>query len=177
MSHHPIHVHGLAWRVVGTDGGPMQREAQLMESTVLVPVGTTRTVEFEATNPGDWAMHCHMTHHVMNQMGHSGLSLVGVDAAKVDAATRNVLPGYMTMGQAGMGDHATMGMPVPRNSIPMLGADGPKGYIDMGGMFTVLKVRERVTGQADPGWYVDPPGTVARAATVDELRRDGVDPT
>ena len=174
MSHHPIHVHGLAWRVVGTDGGPIPPNAQFAESTVLVPVGNTRTVEFEATNPGDWAMHCHMTHHTMNQMGHSGLSLVGVDAAKIDAATKGVLPAYMTMGQTGMGDHATMGMPVPRNSIPMLGTAGPKGYIDMGGMFTVLKVRERVTGQADPGWYQDPPGTVARQATAEELRRDGI---
>lgn len=174
MSHHPIHVHGLAWRVVATDGGPIARDGQWPESTVLVPVGTTRTVEFEATNPGDWAMHCHMTHHTMNQMGHSGLSLLGVDGEKIDAATRSVLPEYMTMGQGGMGEHATMGMPVPRNSIPMLGTAGPKGYIDMGGMFTILKVRARVTGQSDPGWYQDPPGTVARAATVEELRRDGV---
>jgi len=55
-----------------------------------------------------------------------------------------------------------------------LGTAGPKGYIDMGGMFTILKVRERVSGQSDPGWYQDPPGTVARAATVEELRRDGI---
>ena len=174
MSHHPIHVHGLGWRVVATDGGPIARDGQWPESTVLVPVGTTRTVEFEANNPGDWAMHCHMTHHTMNQMGHSGLSLLGVDGEKIDAATRSVLPEYMTMGQGGMGEHATMGMPVPRNSIPMLGTAGPKGYIDMGGMFTILKVRARVNGQSDPGWYQDPPGTVARAATVEELRRDGV---
>ena len=174
MSHHPIHVHGLAWRVVGTDGGPIPRDSQFAESTLLVPVGNTRTVEFEATNPGDWAMHCHMTHHTMNQMGHSGLSLVGVDAAKIDAATKGILPAYMTMGQTGMGDHASMGMPVPRNSIPMLGTAGPKGYIDMGGMFTVLKVREQVSGQADPGWYQDPPGTVAMQATAEELRRDGI---
>ena len=67
-----------------------------------------------------------------------------------------------------------MGMNVPKNSIPMMGAPGPKGHIDMGSMFTLLKVRERVTGQTDPGWYADAPGTVARAATAEELRRDGV---
>jgi len=131
-------------------------------------------VEFTATNPGDWAMHCHMTHHTMNQMGHSGVNMVGVDASLIDRATSSVLPAYMTMGQSGMGDMGAMGMSVPRNSIPMLGTHGPKGYIDMGGMFTILKVRERVRGQEDPGWYQDEPGTVARAATVDELRRDGV---
>lgn len=174
MSHHPIHVHGLAWRVVATDGGPIERAGQWPESTLLVPVGTTRTVEFTATNPGDWAMHCHMTHHTMNQMGHSGVNMVGVDASLIDRATSSVLPAYMTMGQSGMGDMGAMGMSVPRNSIPMLGTHGPKGYIDMGGMFTILKVRERVRGQEDPGWYQDEAGTVARAATVDELRRDGV---
>lgn len=176
MSHHPIHVHGMAWRVVATDGGPIPRDGQWPETTVLVPVGSTRTVEFVADNPGDWAMHCHMTHHTMNQMGHSGLNLVGADASRIDAATRGVLPEYMTMGQTGMGEHATMGMPVPRNSISMLGAAGPKGYIDMGGMFTILKVRDRVQGQQDPGWYTDPPGTVAAPASAAELARDGIQP-
>ncbi len=174
MSHHPIHVHGLAWRVVGTDGGPIDRAAQRLESTTLVPVGTTRTVEFTADVNGDWSMHCHMTHHTMTQMGHSGINLVGVDETKIDGALTPLLPGYMTMGQTGMGDHGAMGMSVPTNSIPMLGAPGPKGHIDMGGMFTVLKVRDRVRDQSDPGWYADPPGTVARAATADELQRDGI---
>ncbi|MCC7052244.1 MAG: copper oxidase [Gemmatimonadaceae bacterium] len=176
MSHHPIHVHGLAWRMTATDGGEVPRSAQFPESTTLVPVGTTRTVEFTAEASGDWAMHCHMTHHTMNQMGHSGVNLIGVDRAKVDGATASLLPQYMTMGQTGMGDHGLMGMPVPANSVPMAGVAGPKGHIDMGGMFTLLKVRDRVTGQADPGWYADPPGTVARAATAEELRRDGVAP-
>ena len=174
MSHHPIHVHGLQWRVVATGGDPIPAAVQVNEATTLVPVGTTRTVEFTATNPGDWAVHCHMTHHTMTQMGHSGVNLIGVDETKIDAATATILPEYMTMGQTGTGDMGAMGMNVPRNSIPMLGAPGPKGHIDMGGMFTLLKVRERVTGQTDPGWYADPSGTVARAATEDELRRDGV---
>lgn len=174
MSHHPIHVHGLQWRVVANGGDRIPAAAQVSEVTTLVPVGTTRTMEFTATNPGDWAMHCHMTHHTMTQMGHSGVNLVGVDATKIDAATATVLPQYMTMGQTGMGDMGAMGMNVPKNSIPMMGAPGPKGHIEMGSMFTVLKVRERAAGQADPGWYADPAGTVARAATPEELRRDGV---
>ena len=56
---------------------------------------------------------------------------------------------------------ATGGMPVPRNSIPMRGGEGPFGAIDMIGMFTVLKVREGITSYEDPGWYQHPPGTVA----------------
>jgi hypothetical protein len=83
----------------------------------------------------------------------------------------------MLMGATGMGGHAEhmQHMPLPKNSIPMKGAPGPFGYIDMGGMFTILKVREGITSYDDPGWYRHPPGTVARAATAEELRRDGID--
>lgn len=174
MSHHPIHVHGLRWRVVATDGGDIAAAGQWPETTVLVPVGTTRTVEFIADNPGDWAMHCHMTHHVMNQMGHGGTNMVGADPAAIDALASKLLPDYMTMGETGMGGMAEMGMPVPDGSISMLGGAGPHGYIDMGGMFTILKIRERLPRGGDSGWYENPPGTVAVEATADELRRDGV---
>jgi hypothetical protein len=46
-------------------------------------VGQSRTADFIADNPGDWAFHCHITHHVMNQMGHAGPNMIGVNAAKV----------------------------------------------------------------------------------------------
>ena len=76
------------------------------------------------------------------------------------------------MGESGMGDMGEMGMPVPRNSIPMVGAPGKHDYIDMGGMLTIVKVRENLTSYDDPGWYENPPGTLASVATIDELRRD-----
>lgn len=174
MSHHPIHVHGLRWRVVATDGGDIAVAGQWPETTVLVPVGTTRTVEFVADNPGDWAMHCHMTHHIMNQMGHGGTNMVGADPGVIDALTSKLLPDYMTMGERGMGGMAEMGMPIPDGSISMLGGAGPHGHIDMGGMFTILKIRERLPRDGESGWYRNPPGTVAVEATADELRRDGV---
>ena len=56
----------------------------------------------------------------------------------------------------------------------MKGTPSPFGTIDMSGMFTLLKVREELTGYDDPGWYRHPPGTVSDAASVDELERDGV---
>lgn len=65
-----------------------------------------------------------------------------------------------------------MGMKVPRNSLPMVGAQGKHDYIDMGGMFTVVKVRENLTSYDDPGWYENPPGTLASLASNDELQRD-----
>ena len=92
---------------------------------MLVPVGTTRTIEFIASAPGDWALHCHMTHHVMNQMGHDAANLIGADTRGLDDKLGRVVPGYMTMGQTGMGDMATMQMPQPKNSISMVGGKGP----------------------------------------------------
>jgi len=68
MQSHPIHVHGFVWDVVGTEGGPIQPSAQPPGSTINVPPGTTRDVEFIAWNPGIWRLHCHRLHHIMNAM-------------------------------------------------------------------------------------------------------------
>ena len=179
MSHHPIHLHGYHFRVTETGGGHIAEAAQWPDATVLVPVGSTRAIEFVADAPGDWALHCHMSHHTMNQMGHGLPNMVGVDPSGLGEKVRPLLPGYMTMGHAGMGgmgEHAAH-MGVPENSIPMAGSPGPFAYIDMGGMFTVLKVRAEVNGFEDPGWYEHPEGTVAGAATEEALRRDGIDVT
>lgn len=172
MDHHPIHLHGHKFEVVETDGGQVPKERRWPETTTLVPVGAVRVIEFIADNPGDWAFHCHMTHHVMNQMGHEIPNLIGADTQGLDARVGRAVPGYMTMGATGMGDmHA---MELPDNSISMLGGAGPFGLIDMGGMFTILKVRKQLTGDQDPGWYDHPAGTVAGEATADELARDGI---
>ena len=174
MDHHPIHLHGYVFPVIETDGGEVPEPARVPTNTVLVSVGQTRAFEFVADVPGDWAMHCHMTHHVMNQMGHDVPNLIGARTEGLDEKVRNLLPAYMAMGQTGMGEMTTMEMPAPRNSIPMLGGKGPFGAIDMGGMFTILKVREGISSYDDPGWYQHPPGTVAAAAVPEELKRDGI---
>ncbi|HEY5947008.1 MAG TPA: copper oxidase [Kofleriaceae bacterium] len=174
MDHHPIHFHGHTFQVVATDGGTVPPSARHPDTTVLVPVGTTRTIEFVANNPGDWPLHCHMTHHVMNQMGHEAPNVIGADMSGVDAKLGRVVPGYMTMGQAGMAEMSTMQMPQPKNSISMLGGKGPHGMIDMGGMFTLVKVRDKLTGTGDPGWYDAPKSTVASEASSADLTRDGI---
>jgi manganese oxidase len=175
MDHHPIHLHGYAFRVVETGGCQIPESAQHGEVTVLVPVGSTRAIEFVADAPGDWALHCHMTHHVMNQMGHGALNLIGVNTDKIDDKIRSsLIPGYMNMGQDGMGDMGDMGMDVPKNSIPMLGGKGQYDPITMGGMFTILKVRPDITSYDDPGWYKHPAGTLASLASADDLKRDGI---
>jgi FtsP/CotA-like multicopper oxidase with cupredoxin domain len=164
MDSHPIHIHGHRFFVTGTDAGPVQQSAWLPENTVNVPVGSTRDIEFYADNPGDWAFHCHKTHHTMNQMGHGLPNLLGVDASGAEARANAVVPNTIVMGTTGMGDMAEMQgmMPIPRNSVPMRGGVGPFGPIDMGGMFTIIKIREELPPNgADPGWYEHPRGTVA----------------
>jgi hypothetical protein len=65
------------------------------------------------------------------------------------------------------------GMAQPVNSIAMMGAPGPHGTIDMGGMFTLLKIRDRL--ERDPGWYSAPTTTTASEASADDLHRDGIE--
>jgi manganese oxidase len=178
QNHHPIHIHGHSWRITETDGGVIPASAHWPETTVLVPVGTTRTVEFDADYAGDWGLHCHMLHHLMNQMGHGVPNMVGVDTDLVAARTADPLPDAMIMGRTGMaehGEHVEQGhMPVPANSIPMVGMQGPRGHIGMGGLVTLLKVRDGLTSYVDPGWYDNRDGE-ARAATPAEIERDGVE--
>ena len=175
--HHPMHVHGHHFRVTATDGEDIPLSAQWPETTVLVGVGQSRNIEFISDAPGDWALHCHMTHHIMNQMGHEFPNMVGVNPGDLDKRLQPLLPGYMTMGTTGMdmGEHGGM-MPMPRNSISMKGAAGPFGHMSMGGLVTILKVRDRLNSyDEDPGWYKHPEGTVALKASDEELRRDGID--
>ena len=174
MDHHPIHIHGVHFNITATDGGYIRESAQWPENTVIVPVGATRVIEFTPTLAGDWAMHCHMTHHVMMQMGHGFPNMVGADTSTLDRRMSRVLPEYMTMGASGMGGMGEMPMAMPPNSLPMRGGSGPFSYIDMGGMFTVLKVRDRADDANPNDWYQNPPGTVAMRAEPSHMARDGL---
>ncbi|HEU4417410.1 MAG TPA: copper oxidase [Planctomycetota bacterium] len=173
MDHHPIHIHGHAFTVVATDGGEVPPGARWPETTVVVATGQTRTIEFVADAPGDWAMHCHMTHHVMTQMGHDIPNLLGVDASRFDEKLAAAVPSYLDMGKSSTDPHAP-DETLPKNSQPMVGGQAGFGYVTMGGMVTVLKVRDGIADYADPGHYVHPPGTVAEVASSEDLRRDGI---
>jgi FtsP/CotA-like multicopper oxidase with cupredoxin domain len=160
MDSHPIHIHGHRFQVTGTDAGPIPVSARFHENTVDVPPGTTRDFELVADNPGDWPLHCHKSHHTMNAMAHDVPNMIGVEPSSADANIQKVLPGYMPMGGSGMGGMMDMGR--PKNTLPMMAGKGPFGAIEMGGMFTILKVREGITTYEDPGWYQHPAGTQAR---------------
>jgi hypothetical protein len=68
MDHHPIHLHGHTFYVTGTEGGPIPQALWYPGNTALISVAQARDVEFVANNPGDWMLHCHLPHHMMNQM-------------------------------------------------------------------------------------------------------------
>jgi hypothetical protein len=68
------------------------------------------------------------------------------------------------MGSTGMGEMGAMEMPMPDNTLPMMTGSGQFGPIEMGGMFTVVKIRDGLAPNdyRDPGPYKNPEGTVAR---------------
>src|SRR6266566_3527446 len=111
MTNHPIHLHGHSFAVTCTDGGWVPEGARWPEATTDVPVGAIRALEVVADAPGDWAFHCHKSHH----------------------------------------------------TLPMMTGFGQFGPIEMGGMFTLMKVREGLGANdyGDPGPYRNPEGTVA----------------
>ncbi|HEV3419068.1 MAG TPA: copper oxidase [Candidatus Acidoferrum sp.] len=68
MDHHPIHLHGNQFVITGTEGGRAPESTWYPTNTVLVGVAQAKVVEFEAKYPGDWMIHCHLPHHMMNSM-------------------------------------------------------------------------------------------------------------
>jgi hypothetical protein len=114
-----------------------------------------------------------MTHHVMTQMGHDVPNLVGVDPGLFDRKLAETVPAFAAM-EGGAMDPDAPDVTLPKNSRPMLGGAAGHGYVTMGGMVTVLKVRDAITSYGDPGDYEAPPGTLAGPATAEELARDGI---
>ena len=159
MTNHPIHLHGHEFEVTGTDGGPTRPESRWQEVTTDIAVGQMRQLEFIASEEGDWAFHCHKSHHTMNAMGHAVPTLIGVDHRGIAGRIARMVPGYMAMGERGMADMTEMEMAIPENTVPMMTGEGPFGSVEMGGMFNVVKVRSGLPKAvySDPGWYAQGP--------------------
>src|ERR1700683_115571 len=115
MDHHPIHLHGHQFVVTGTEGGRQPESTWGAGNTVLVGVAQSRDVEFVANNPGDWMLHCHLPHHMMNQM-----------SSNVGPMSRRA-----TMMPAGEGMEQGMGM--PRGGSATSPENGPSLGRGMGG--------------------------------------------
>ena len=178
MTNHPMHLHGHEFVVTGTDGGPTPKSSRWHEVTTDVAVGQMRQVEFLADEEGDWAFHCHKSHHTMNAMGHDVPTMIGVDHKDVVKQITKLVPDYMVMGERGMADMGEMEMPLPDNTARMMTGEGPFGSVEMGGMFSMVKVRkdQKPGDYANPGWFKHPQGTVAYEfeGTTAEPARSGV---
>jgi manganese oxidase len=163
MTNHPIHLHGHSFAVTCTDGGWVPESARWPEATTDVPVGTIRAIEMIADAPGDWAFHCHKSHHTMNAMSHNIRNFIGADLKSLTKAVQRTVPEFHPMGSDGMAAMATMEHPMPDNTLPMMTGFGQFGPIEMGGMFTLMKIREALGANdyGDPGPYGHPEGTVA----------------
>jgi hypothetical protein len=190
MTNHPIHLHGHEFTVTGTDGGPIPHSARWPEVTTDIAVGQMRQLEFVADEEGDWALHCHKSHHTMNAMGHQVPTMIGVPAHDLADTLSDAAPGYMPMGEKGMHEMAEMHMPLPANTLPMMAGTGPFGPLAMGGMFSVLKVRKNQAAgdYTDPGWFaaasaasqtapsgLQPPAAATAAPTPPSKREDQQD--
>jgi FtsP/CotA-like multicopper oxidase with cupredoxin domain len=64
MMRHPMHLHGHFFRVLNGQGD----HAPLKEVLDILPMETD-TLEFAATESGDWFFHCHILYHMMSGMG------------------------------------------------------------------------------------------------------------
>ena len=163
MDSHPIHFHGHVWETTYADGGPIPKSARWPRATSDVPPGTTRTMEFVADNPGDWPFHCHKNHHAMNAMTHDIPNVLGAKPKAFADQMNKLIPGYMPMGETGMDDMTDMNMGSAQKHAADDGRRRAVRPVGMGGMFTLLKVREELPNGygVDPGPYRFPPGTVA----------------
>jgi len=72
---HPIHLHGQRMLVVARNG--VRTKNLVWKDTVLIPVGSTVDVLIDASNPGDWMLHCHIAEH----LGSGMMTVLHVDRA------------------------------------------------------------------------------------------------
>ena len=163
MTNHPIHLHGHEFMVTSMDGGPTPKAARWPEVTTDVAVGQLRQIDFVAEEEGDWAFHCRKSHHTKIAMGRDVPTMTGADHQGISKQITKLIPDYLVMSERGMAEMAEMAMPLPNNTAPMMTGDGPVGSVEMGGKFSMLKVRkdQKAGDYQGPGWYQHPKGTVA----------------
>lgn len=134
LHQHPLHLHGHTFWVTGTEGGRIPESAWVPGNTVVVGVAQVREVEFIANNPGDWVMHCHMFHHMMNHM----VSQVGPHIRGEQFTKHNSVPGFPQI----MEGHIMMPMEQMRQitSRPETFGMAKEWFKGVAGMFTVVRV-------------------------------------
>jgi FtsP/CotA-like multicopper oxidase with cupredoxin domain len=144
MDHHPMHLHGNTFWVTGTEAGRIPRSAWIPGNTVLVGVAQARDIEFDAKYEGDWMVHCHLPHHMMNHM----VSMVG--PASEDGGMQDMKMGAMqnTNMPAGMGMEEGMGM--LRQGSATAKENGPSMGRAMGVGATFEEASSNMVGSSKP---------------------------
>lgn len=174
IDHHPMHFHGMTFWITGTEAGRMPVTAWVPRNNVLVGVAQAFDIEFVAWNPGDWMLHCHMFHHMMNFMstmvgpmdGHTarGMPAGGSMAAGMGMITRGpaLNPEFGATIGRGTGENTGTGRAV--GTGPMMGGQpgkgaAPGGHAGHGG----------AAGATVPGFPQDMSGMVSYSAA--ELKK------
>lgn len=68
---HPMHIHGHQFVITASDGNTIPSQNRVVKNTVNIASGETYDVVFTADNPGRWLFHCHIPHHMTNNMHHA----------------------------------------------------------------------------------------------------------
>jgi FtsP/CotA-like multicopper oxidase with cupredoxin domain len=167
IDHHPLHLHGHTFWVTGNEGGRIPEPAWVPSNNVLVGVAQAREIEFIANNPGDWILHCHMFHHMMNSM----TSQAGPIVREFSKPEQMRVPGYpqnmLGMTMASMGKMESMKMDgMKPNNMKLDGMSGTGQQspyaMDMQGM-GMIEGRREAAGMRS-GWSMGVEGlsTVVR---------------
>lgn len=192
IDHHPLHLHGHTFWITGTEGGRMPESAWYPSNNVLVGVAQVREVELIANNPGDWVMHCHMFHHMMNSM----TSQAGPLIRKNSTPVQRKVPGFpqimLGMEMAGKDDMKMPAMDMKGHDMKNMPMEAPKkprnehqhdkmqSGTEQGGMKNMpghegMDSMARVEGRHEvqgmrPGWSMGVEGltTVLRVLTPDD---------
>jgi hypothetical protein len=128
MDHHPIHLHGFTFWETGREGARQQETAWTRGNTTLVGVAQARDIEFIADRVGDWMLHCHLPHHMMNQMVPSVGPMTRTNPSKVPLYPQDAfMEGPMMAMDHEVNKPETHGLPA-----------GWSGF--SGGMMTLLRV-------------------------------------
>ena len=138
MDHHPLHLHGNTFHVTGTEAGRIPPSAWVPGNTVLVGVAQARDVEFVASRQGDWMLHCHLPHHMVNNM----VSMVGpmMHPYPPPGTTAPAAPGEPDRTMVpGFPQDMMLAMDLPLEKPEILGL--PAGWTaSMMGMMTLVRV-------------------------------------
>ena len=157
MDHHPMHLHGHTFWVTGTEGGRIPESAWIPTNNVLVAVGQSRDVEFIANNPGDWMIHCHIPHHMMNNMVSMVGPMPGMAAngqERRGRATPEMKGGELASGALGAGLEPSLGPAISADREVMTGMRPsampvkfkvpgyPQDMMEMHGMMSAEEMRK-----------------------------------